>query len=197
MLYTFIIAVVAQLVEQLIRNEQVAGSTPVNGSIEVFICKQEVQALGFFFASRRFYHDIMLAFSLCIDFEFLCPDPLKILAAFASHTNPHTLHLTFTGLCLETYFPIISKLGFILDASWTNISCVFLVFSWAAFAPHFLQPSPDSILAGVPYHINPHFLHFTFTFLFELWYFSSISIFGCIFLILSTKISLFIALDFS
>lgn len=26
-------AVVAQLVEQLIRNEQVAGSTPVNGSI--------------------------------------------------------------------------------------------------------------------------------------------------------------------
>ena len=32
MLYTFIIAVVAQLVEQLIRNEQVAGSTPVNGS---------------------------------------------------------------------------------------------------------------------------------------------------------------------
>ena len=32
MLYTFIIAVVAQLVEQLIRNEQVAGSSPVRGS---------------------------------------------------------------------------------------------------------------------------------------------------------------------
>ena len=31
-------AVVAQLVEQLIRNEQVAGSTPVNGSIFCVIC---------------------------------------------------------------------------------------------------------------------------------------------------------------
>ena len=30
-------AVVAQLAEQLIRNEQVAGSTPVNGSIERII----------------------------------------------------------------------------------------------------------------------------------------------------------------
>ena len=31
-------AVVAQLVEQLIRNEQVAGSTPVNGSIFCVMC---------------------------------------------------------------------------------------------------------------------------------------------------------------
>ena len=44
MLYTFIIAVVAQLVEQLIRNEQVAGSTPVNGSIwkQLTNCKKFV-----------------------------------------------------------------------------------------------------------------------------------------------------------
>ena len=33
MCYTGSVAVVAQLVEQLIRNEQVAGSKPVNGSI--------------------------------------------------------------------------------------------------------------------------------------------------------------------
>ena len=32
MCYTGSVAVVAQLVEQLIRNEQVAGSKPVNGS---------------------------------------------------------------------------------------------------------------------------------------------------------------------
>ena len=31
--YNFDVAIVAQLVEQLIRNEQVAGSIPVNGSI--------------------------------------------------------------------------------------------------------------------------------------------------------------------
>ena len=35
MWYNRIVAVVAQLVEQLIRNEQVAGSSPVNGSIFV------------------------------------------------------------------------------------------------------------------------------------------------------------------
>lgn len=33
MWYNGVVAVVAQLAEQLIRNEQVAGSTPVNGSI--------------------------------------------------------------------------------------------------------------------------------------------------------------------
>ena len=35
--YNGVVAVVAQLVEQLIRNEQVAGSSPVNGSIFCFL----------------------------------------------------------------------------------------------------------------------------------------------------------------
>lgn len=37
MCYNEDVAVVAQLVEQLIRNEQVAGSKPVNGSIFIGI----------------------------------------------------------------------------------------------------------------------------------------------------------------
>ena len=39
MCYTGSVAVVAQLVEQLIRNEQVAGSKPVNGSIAYVFAK--------------------------------------------------------------------------------------------------------------------------------------------------------------
>ena len=50
MLYTFIIAVVAQLVEQLIRNEQVAGSTPVNGSIQ----KNNIRCKADVFVSKLF-----------------------------------------------------------------------------------------------------------------------------------------------
>ena len=45
-------AVVAQLAEQLIRNEQVAGSTPVNGSRDSLINKKDVnctEATGVFF----------------------------------------------------------------------------------------------------------------------------------------------------
>src|SRR5574344_1275914 len=59
---------------------------------------------------------------LCIDFEFLCDDPLNKLDTTGSHSNPQILHLVLIFECLPVYSPIISISGFMFFNSFIKQS---------------------------------------------------------------------------
>ena len=105
---------------------------------------------------------------------------LNMVDGRASHLYSHFLHSTSTFVLAFTYLPIILILLLFAFISFSNFSCVFVLFNAAIFLPQIGQPWLFFKPFGFIFHVWLQTLHFANIFILSPLYSSNISTLGII-----------------